>query len=160
MKDNKKAGPAKRILPDHSDRLMITVWPERTVGSDCHGMFVGPGGGTLGTLVYFSNIPVVCNMRMRIAVISAATYVRGRFAVHFGIRLADQNGIVMHVRKRSTRYDECFCKLPDEFKTQHFMDCFGVSQPTASRSIDRFLHDGMIERVKHGVYRKLLQELP
>ena len=64
------------------------------------------------------------------------------------------------VRKRTTRYDECFCKLPDEFKTQHFMDCFGVSQPTASRSIDRFLHDGMIERVRHGVYRKLLQALP
>ena len=72
---------------------------------------------------------------------------------------ADQNKEFV-VRKRSTRYDECFCKLPDEFKTQHFMDCFGVSQPTASRSIDRFLHDGMIERVKHGVYRKLLQELP
>ena len=72
---------------------------------------------------------------------------------------ADQNKEFVQ-RRRSTRYDDCFRKLPDEFKTQQFMDCFGCSQPTASRSITRFLDDGIIERVAHGVYRKLLQELP
>ena len=72
---------------------------------------------------------------------------------------ADQNKEFV-VRKRSTRYDECFRKLPDEFKTQQFMDVFGCSQPTASRSIQRLMADGVIERVQHGCYRKLLQELP
>ena len=72
---------------------------------------------------------------------------------------ADQNKEFVQ-RRRTTRYDECYRKLPEEFKTQQLMDCFSCSQPTASRSITRFLDDGVIERVAHGVYRKLLQELP
>ena len=72
---------------------------------------------------------------------------------------ADQNKEFV-VRRRSTRYDECFRKLPDEFKTQQFMDCFGCSQPTAARALDRFKKDGVIESVKYGVYKKLVSELP
>ena len=72
---------------------------------------------------------------------------------------ADQNKEFVQ-RRRTTRYDECFRKLPDEFKTQQFMDCFGCSQPSASRGIQRLMADGVLERVQHGRYRKLLQELP
>ena len=72
---------------------------------------------------------------------------------------ADQNKEFV-VRRRSTRYDECFRKLPDDFKTQQFMDCFGCSQPTASRALDRFKKDGVIESVKYGLYKKLVSELP
>ena len=72
---------------------------------------------------------------------------------------ADQNKEFV-VRRRSTRYDECFRKLPDDFKTQQFMDCFGCSQPTAARALDRFKKDGVIESVKYGVYKKLVSELP
>jgi len=72
---------------------------------------------------------------------------------------ADQNKEFV-VRKRSTRYSECFRKLPDEFKTQQFMDCFGCSSPTASRAIIRFQEDHVIEKVKYGLYRKLVNELP
>ena len=72
---------------------------------------------------------------------------------------ADQNKEFVQ-RRRTTRYDECYRKLPEEFKTQQFMDCFSCSQPTASRSITRFLDDGVIERIAHGIYRKLIQELP
>ena len=72
---------------------------------------------------------------------------------------ADQNKEFV-VRKRSTRYSECFRKLPDEFKTQQFMDCFGCSNPTASRAIIRFQEDHVIEKVKYGLYRKLVNELP
>ena len=64
------------------------------------------------------------------------------------------------VRKRSTRYSECFRKLPEEFKTQQFMDVFGVSQSSASRAITRFRKDGVIEVVKYGVYKKVVSELP
>ena len=72
---------------------------------------------------------------------------------------ADQNKELV-VRRRTTRYDECYRKLPDEFKTQHFMDCFGCSNATAARSINRFKKDGIIENVKFGVYKKILMELP
>ncbi len=72
---------------------------------------------------------------------------------------ADQNKEFV-VRRRTTRYDDCYRKLPDEFKTQQFMDCFECSQPTASRSINRFLEDGIVERVERGKYRKIASVLP
>ena len=72
---------------------------------------------------------------------------------------ADQNKEFV-VRKRTTRYDECFRKLPDEFRTQQFMECFGCSQPSASKAINRFRNDGVVEDVKYGLYRKVVPELP
>ncbi len=72
---------------------------------------------------------------------------------------ADQNKEFV-VRRRTTRFDDCYRKLPDEFRTQQMMDSFQCSQPTASRNITRFLQDGIIERIAHGTYRKILQELP
>ena len=72
---------------------------------------------------------------------------------------ADQNKEFVQ-RRRTSRYEECFYKLPDEFKTQQFMDVFGLSQSAAQRAIARLLQDYLIERVKYGVYRKVMQELP
>ena len=72
---------------------------------------------------------------------------------------ADQNKEFVP-RRRTTRYDECFRKLPEEFKTQQFMDCFGTSQPTAWKAINRFVNEGIVEKMKYGLYRKLVQELP
>ncbi len=72
---------------------------------------------------------------------------------------ADQNKEFVQ-RRRTGRYEECFRKLPDEFKTQQFMDGFGISQSAAQRAITRLQQDQLIERVKYGVYRKVLQELP
>ena len=72
---------------------------------------------------------------------------------------ADQNKELVH-RRRTTRYDECFRKLPEEFKTQQFMEVFGCSNSAASRAIIRFQEDHMVEKVKFGLYRKLVSELP
>ena len=72
---------------------------------------------------------------------------------------ADQNKEFVQ-RRRTTRYDECFRKLPDEFKTQQFMEVFGCSQQAASRSIVRFQKDGIVEKVKYGLYKKVVSELP
>ena len=72
---------------------------------------------------------------------------------------ADQNKEFVQ-RRRTTRYDDCFRKLPDEFKTQQFMEVFGCSNPAASKSIKRFLNDHLVEKVKYGLYRKLVKELP
>ena len=64
------------------------------------------------------------------------------------------------VRRRTTRYDECYSKLPDEFKTQQFMEVFGCGSSAAAKAITRLKNDGVIENVKYGLYRKVLQELP
>ena len=72
---------------------------------------------------------------------------------------ADQNKEFVQ-RRRTTRYEECFRKLPDEFKTQHVVECFGCSQPTASQAINRFIKEGIVEKVRYGLYRKVVQELP
>ena len=72
---------------------------------------------------------------------------------------ADQNKEFVQ-RRRTTRYDDCFRKLPDEFKTQQFMDCFNCSQPAASKAVNRFVSEGIVERIKYGLYRKLVKELP
>ena len=72
---------------------------------------------------------------------------------------ADQNKELVH-RRRTTRYDECFRKLPEEFKTQQFMEVFGCSNSAASRAIIRFQEDHIVEKVKFGLYRKLVSELP
>ena len=72
---------------------------------------------------------------------------------------ADQNKEFVQ-RRRTTRYDECFRKLPDEFKTQQFMEVFGCSQPAASKAITRLQNDNIVVKVKYGLYRKLVNELP
>ena len=72
---------------------------------------------------------------------------------------ADQNKELVH-RRRSTRYDECFRKLPEEFKTQQFMEVFGCSQPSASKAITRFQNENIVEKIKYGVYKKVVSELP
>ena len=64
------------------------------------------------------------------------------------------------VRKRSSRYEDCFRKLPEEFTTQQFMECFTVSQQASSKAITRFLEDGVVQKVKYGLYRKTISELP
>ena len=51
-------------------------------------------------------------------------------------------------------------KLPDEFRTQQFMQIFGVSQSSASKAIARFRKDGVVEVVSYGVYKKTVSELP
>ena len=79
----------------------------------------------------------------------------GEMAFHY---FADQNQEFV-VRKRTSRYQECFSKLPDEFKAQQFMDLFNCSQQSASRAIKRFRDDGIVKKLKYGVYKKLVSEI-
>ncbi len=107
------------------------------------------------TLTMDENDKRLCRLAMEIQY-KCQQFFFGEMAFNY---FADQNKEFV-VRRRSTRYSECYRKLPDEFKTQQLMDCFGVSQPTASRAIERFKKDGIIKNVKYGVYRKVVQELP
>ena len=72
---------------------------------------------------------------------------------------ADQNKEFVQ-RRRTTRYDECFRQLPEEFNTQQFKDSFCTSDSATSRALKRLKEDGVIKKVSYGVYRKKLKELP
>ena len=80
----------------------------------------------------------------------------GEMAVNY---FADQTKDFVQ-RRRTSRYSECFRKLPEEFKTQQFMECFGCSQPSAWKAINRFVNEGVVEKKQYGVYRKVIGELP
>ena len=96
-----------------------------------------------------------CRMVMEIQYRSQQFFF-GEMAFHY---FADQDKEFV-VRRRTTRYDECYRQLPEEFKAKHVVEIFGCSQPTASRNINRLLADGIIEHIDTHTYRKLLPELP
>ena len=96
-----------------------------------------------------------CRMVMEIQYRSQQFFF-GEMAFHY---FADQDKEFV-VRRRTTRYDECYRQLPEEFKAKHVVEIFGCSQPTASRTINRLLTDGIIEHVDTRTYRKVLMELP
>lgn len=63
-------------------------------------------------------------------------------------------------RRRTTRFEQCYQQLPDEFTTEKFAQVFGYANPrSAAKTIDRFLKDKTIERTKRGEYRKRVQNI-
>lgn len=63
-------------------------------------------------------------------------------------------------RRRTTRFEQCFERLPDEFTTEQFTKVFGyANNRSASKTIDRLLNDKAIERTKRGEYRKRVQSI-
>lgn len=62
--------------------------------------------------------------------------------------------------RRTTRYELCFQKLPDNFTTDQFVATFNfVNTQSANKALNRFLQDKSIERVKRGVYKKRVQSI-
>lgn len=62
--------------------------------------------------------------------------------------------------RRTTRYELCFQKLPDNFSTEQFVATFNfVNTQSANKALNRFLQDKSIERVKRGVYKKRVQSI-
>ena len=63
-------------------------------------------------------------------------------------------------RRRTTRFEQCYQRLPDEFTTEQFTSTFGyANNRSASKTIDRLLKDKAIERTKRGEYRKRVQSI-
>ena len=63
-------------------------------------------------------------------------------------------------RRRTTRFEQCFMKLPEVFTTEQFSQVFGyANNRSASKTLDRFLKDKAIERTKRGEYRKRVQNI-
>ena len=96
-----------------------------------------------------------CRMVMEIQYKSQQFFF-GEMAFHY---FADQDKQFV-VRRRTSRYDECYRQLPEQFKAKHVIEAFGCSQPTASRAISRLKADGIIEDIGAHTYRKVLPELP
>ena len=63
-------------------------------------------------------------------------------------------------RRRTTRYEQCYAQLPDEFTTEQFAQVFGyVNNQSASKALNRFLDDKVIVRTKRGEYKKRVQNI-
>ena len=71
----------------------------------------------------------------------------------------EDQGKVFVPRKRTSRYQECYSKLPDNFTTKQFQKVFGCSQPTASKAINRFVREGIVKVVKYRQYKKMSKAL-
>ena len=70
----------------------------------------------------------------------------------------DQNKTYEPVR-RTSRYQVCYSKLPDEFGIDEFMTVFHCSKPAAKKSIQRFIKGKVVEHAKPKVYKKILKSL-
>lgn len=63
-------------------------------------------------------------------------------------------------RRHTSRFAECFRRLPETFSTDVFTQTFGyANQNSAQKTLMRFLEDRYIDRTKRGEYKKLRQEL-
>ncbi len=63
-------------------------------------------------------------------------------------------------RRHTSRFAECFRRLPETFSTEVFTQTFGyANQNSAQKTLTRFLEDRYIDRTKRGEYKKLRQEL-
>ncbi len=63
--------------------------------------------------------------------------------------------------RRTTRVQECFRLLPDEFTTEVFAQVFGyANNRAAQKTLQRLEADKAIKRSMRGHYKKLVSELP
>ena len=64
-------------------------------------------------------------------------------------------------RRRTTKFQECFRLLPDEFTTDKFTEIFGYANShSGQKALERLVEDKAIERTKRSHYKKLVSELP
>ena len=64
-------------------------------------------------------------------------------------------------RRRTTKFQECFRLLPDEFTTEQFAKTFGYANNRAGQKpLQRLEADKAIKRTMRGHYKKLVSELP
>ena len=64
-------------------------------------------------------------------------------------------------RRRTNKFIECFCQLPQEFTTEQFAKTFCYANNRAGqKTLQRLEADKAIERTMRGHYKKLVSELP
>ncbi|MBP1531024.1 MAG: hypothetical protein ILA39_02710 [Bacteroidaceae bacterium] len=70
----------------------------------------------------------------------------------------DQNKAFEQVQ-RSTRYQVCYRKLPEQFGIEGFMQVFGLENSSARKALTRLVKENVIKRMSRGKYEKRLKEL-
>lgn len=64
-------------------------------------------------------------------------------------------------RRRTTKFQECFRLLPEDFTTEQFSKTFGyANNRSGQKTLERLVADKAIERTMRGCYKKLVSELP
>ena len=64
-------------------------------------------------------------------------------------------------RRRTSKFQECFRLLPEEFTTEKFAQIFGyANNRAAQKTLQRLEADKAIKRTMRGHYKKLVAELP
>ena len=64
-------------------------------------------------------------------------------------------------RRRTTKFQECFRILSEEFTTEQFAKTFGyANNRSGQKTLERLVADKAIERTMRGYYKKLVSELP
>ena len=64
-------------------------------------------------------------------------------------------------RRRTTKFQECFRVLPEDFTTEQFSKTFGyANNRSGQKTLERLVADKAIERTMRGCYKKLVSELP
>ena len=64
-------------------------------------------------------------------------------------------------KRRTSKFQECFRLLPDEFSTEKFAQTFGYANNRAGqKTLQRLEEDKAIKRTMRGHYKKLVSELP
>ncbi len=71
---------------------------------------------------------------------------------------ADQNKAFEQVQ-RTSRYQNCYSKLQNEFAITDFMNVFQCSEAAARKALQRFAKSNIVEHVKTKVYKKILKNL-
>lgn len=62
--------------------------------------------------------------------------------------------------RRTTRFEQCYQQLPDEFTTEQFAKTFNYANAqSAAKTLERFVKDKTIARTKRGHYRKRVQSI-
>ena len=73
----------------------------------------------------------------------------------------EQTKDAIQYQRRTSRFEQCFRQLPDEFTTENFSQTFCYANPhSAQKTLERLCADKVIERTMRGNYKKLVSELP
>lgn len=72
----------------------------------------------------------------------------------------EQTKVATKYRFRTSRFENCFRQLPDEFTTETFANVFGYANAhSAQKTLERLCHCKDIKRTMRGNYKKLVSEL-
>ncbi|MBQ4386852.1 MAG: hypothetical protein II822_04550 [Prevotella sp.] len=62
-------------------------------------------------------------------------------------------------RQRTSRNAELYTLLPDTFSKKEAIEKLGISDTATNQQLGRWVQAGYLERVKYGVYKKLIKEI-